>query len=111
VFTTGLNPQSLTNQVQQTLGALRNAIDAVDELYAWSSGVSEQELIDLGFATSPGDDTTSPDALAILSACADANAIAVIYRTGQAPESYPQVTGDPYVFAESIARVLGPRRT
>jgi hypothetical protein len=44
----------------------------------------------------------------ILSAIADAHALWVIYTTGQAPATYPQVTG-PYVFGASQRAIIGPQ--
>ncbi len=46
----------------------------------------------------------SADANAILAAVADAHAEYLIHTTGQAPGSYPQVTGTPYNYSASGAR-------
>lgn len=87
--------------VQQRLLALRAALDGVNDLFGWTSGVSAADLVTLGFSQA--------DAGQILSAVADAHAEYLVHTTGQAPSTYPQVTGTPYVYAASQRLVLGPQ--
>lgn len=86
--------------VQQKLLALREALNEVADLYNWTAGISSGDLVSLGFA--------SADAGLILSAVADANAIASIYSTGLPPSTYPQPAST-YVYQSSQARVIGPQ--
>lgn len=90
----------VTQVVTQRLYALQQALDAVQDLHGWSSGVSESDLVAAGF--------TAADATAILSAVNDANALAQIYATGLPPSTYPQPAGA-YVYAASQRQVIGPQ--
>jgi hypothetical protein len=80
--------------------ALRQALRDIDDLYAWSSSVAAADLVAAG--------VPAADAPMILSAIADAHALWVIYTTGQAPATYPQVTG-PYPFGASQRAIIGPQ--
>jgi hypothetical protein len=111
MFQAGNTATGITNNVQRTLTSLRNALAACQELQLWAQSVSMADLIAAGFEPDPEDDTTSPDAQAIKSALADAAAFAQIFDTGQAPGSYPQVAGEPYVYGQSIRNVIGTRTT
>lgn len=91
------NPQpssqtAITTQVTQKLLALRNALDAIENLYGWTSGLAVADLTPLGFTTA--------DAQSILNAVADANAVAEIYETGLPPSGYPQ-PASAYVYSAS----------
>ena len=92
------NPNTLINQVTNKLVVLRNAMDAITDLYGWSSGVAASDLEAIGMAAG--------DASALLTAIADANAVAQIYDTGLPPGSYPQPSSA-YVYAASQRQVMG----
>lgn len=77
------------------LSTLRTALEAAADLYAWSSALSIADLEAIGF--------TASDAQAILTAAADANEPAVLYRGGGLG-SYTL----PYNFSASQAAVIGP---
>lgn len=89
----------VTQRVQAKLGALRDALNDVADEYKWTSGVSANDLVAIGFS--------SADANAILSAVADAHAVALIYETGLPPATYPQ-PASAYPYEASQAAVLGP---
>ena len=97
---TGNSSASIINQVQMGLVQLRNAFGVVGEMQKWADGVTQDDLVGLGMSTA--------DAAGVLSAIADANAMKQIYDTGQAPDTYPQVSA-PYVYGDSQRRVIGPR--
>jgi hypothetical protein len=93
--------QAMVNQlVTQKLLALRVALHDVIDLYKWTSGLANADLVAIGFA--------SADAGDILSAAADANALAQIDATGLPPSTYPQ-PASAYVYATSRAAVIGPQ--
>lgn len=102
MFTTGLTQGQVLASIQAKLKALRDAAADVQELYKWSSGLqaSDLESAPLSFVAA--------DANTILSAISDMNAVAQILFTGQAPSTYPQVTGTPFVYAATSAQVIGP---
>lgn len=91
--------QYIINNAQNKLTALRNALEDAENYYQWLSGYAQADLVGIGMA--------SADVAAIFTAFADANAIYQVYTTGQAPASYPQVTG-PYIFAASQRIIIGP---
>lgn len=97
MFTANTNSAALVASIQNAIKALRDDLYNIQKLHAWSSGVSTAELVGLGLSTS--------DANALLSAINDANAIAQIYQSGQAPGTYPQVTG-PYPYQASQVAIL-----
>lgn len=100
MFTTGLTQAQVLASIQAKLLNLRNALADVQDLYGWSSGLAVSDLEGIGFDAS--------DAQEILSAIADANALADIYTTGQPPASYPQAASA-YVYATSQRQVIGPQ--
>ena len=95
-----LNANVIIGNIQQKLMAHRKALDELADLYAWSSGIAAADLVAVG--------VSSTDAPVLLSAIADAHAESVIHNTGQAPGTYPQVTGTPYPYGASQNQVIGP---
>jgi hypothetical protein len=95
-----LTGQQVAAQVTQRLTTLRNALDGVGDLYGWTSGVALSDLEGLGLSAAWAGQ--------LLSAVADAHALAQIYATGQPPGSYPQAASA-YVYAASQQQVIGPR--
>lgn len=100
-----INDPTLTGQqvgvlVVQRLQMLRQAVDAVNDLYGWTAGVAAADLEGLGLSAAW--------AAQLLSAVADAHAIGQIYATGQPPGTYPQAASA-YVYAASQQQVMGPR--
>jgi hypothetical protein len=89
----------LVQAVQSRLVTLRNALDAAVQLQGWASAVAVTDLEGIGF--------TAADAQALLSAIADANALAQIYLTGLPPSTYPQ-PASAYVYAASQRAIIGP---
>lgn len=100
MFNTGLSQAQVLANIQSKLIALRAALEAVQDLESWASGVSAADLVSLGFSTA--------DANTLLSAMADANAVAQVYSTGQPPSTYPQASSA-YVYAASQRQVIGPQ--
>ncbi len=96
---------ALISQVQTTLLGIRNAMDAAEDLYKWSSAVS---AADLTAAPPDGPGMRQEDAEALLSACADAHALADYYNVGVPPATYPQPALG-YTYGASQRRVIGPR--
>lgn len=99
---TGISAQYIINNAQAKLSALRNALEACENMHQWLAGVAlaDLEAAPLSF--------TASDAQAILTALADADALYQIYLSGQAPATYPQVTGTPYPYGASQRAVIGP---
>lgn len=104
----GMTAQALINHIAQKLLAHRETLAALAELYKWSSGVSSA---DLAAMPPDGPGMRVADADALLGAIADARAEYLVHTTGQAPGSYPQVAGDPYIYENSQNRVIGPLLT
>ena len=101
MFTSGLSQAQVLTMVQTALLQHRGGLEALEHLYAWSAGVSAADLVTaFGFSTD--------DASSILSAIADGHAEYLVHTTGQAPGTYPQVTGTPYVYSASQSSVIGP---
>lgn len=101
IFNSGqLNSGVIAGNVQRKLIVLRDALDDVQQLAGWASGVSGSDLQAIGFSAS--------DATTLLSAIADANALAQIYETGLPPNTYPQ-PASAYVYAGSQRQVIGPQ--
>jgi hypothetical protein len=94
----GVNSTTIGSVVTAKLVALRTALEAVNDLQGWASGVAVTDLEGIGFS-----DT---DASALLSAIADAGALYSIYATGQPPDTYPQAASA-YVYAASQRQVMG----
>ena len=93
----GLTAAQVTVQVQTALANHRAALEALQDLYRWSSGVAQSDLQAIGFSAA--------DALTLLAAIADGNAEAELHFTGQPPSTYPQAAST-YVYASSQAQVL-----
>lgn len=90
--------------MQQVISALRNhrqALEVINDLFAWSSGISAADL------TAAPINMPASDANAILGAIADAHAEVLIHTTGQPPGSYPQAASA-YIYAASQNQVIGP---
>jgi hypothetical protein len=97
--------QVLIQQAVLALTQFRNGINAVEDAYKWSSGVSEADLM----AQPPdGLGMSQANADALLSALADAHAVAEYFNTGLPPGTYPQPPSG-YVYGASVRRVIGPR--
>ena len=101
-FPAGVTLQYIVNNAQTKLAAVRNALESADNMYQWLSGLAAADLE----AAPVSMDATSAGAL--LAAFADAHALYQVFLTGQAPSTYPQVTGTPYVYAASQRAVIGP---
>lgn len=98
----GLSQAQILSLVQQALLLHRNGMEAMKHLHDWGAGIS---VTDLTAAPISFDTST---ANAILSAINDGYAEYEIHLTGQAPGTYPQVTGTPYVYSASQSSVIGP---
>ena len=96
----GITQAQIAQQAQAEFIALREALAAVADFYAWISGVAAADLEALGFSDA--------DAGSLASAAADANALAQIYSTGLPPGSYPQ-PASAYVYAASQRQIIGPQ--
>ena len=84
--------------IQAQLANHQRALEALNDTYTWLSAYSASDLVALGYS--------SADATATLNAVADAHAEYLIHTTGQAPGSYPQVTG-PYNYSTSQHVIVG----
>lgn len=102
IFQAGITEAYIVNNAQAKLSALRSALQECANMQAWLAGIAQADL------TSAPISMSSADATALMSALADANAMNQIYTTGQAPSTYPQVTGTPYVYAASQRVIMGP---
>jgi hypothetical protein len=100
-ISTQMTPAQVATNIQQRLLALRAALEGVEDLYGWTSGLT---AADLAAASGYSED----DAPAVLSAVADANALAQIANTGLPPSTYPQPS-TAYVYAASQRQVIGPQ--
>lgn len=100
MFSNGFTQAQTLTMIQGKLIQLRNSLDAVRDLYGWSSGVAASDLVTLGFS--------STDAATLLAAIADANAVAQVYATGLPPSTYPQ-PASAYVYAATQRQVIGPQ--
>jgi hypothetical protein len=85
VNSANLSGGQVLSLVQAALVRHRAALKDINDLYAWTSGITPADLEAL-----PGN-LSATDAGAILSAVADAHAEYLIHTTGQPPGSYPQV--------------------
>jgi hypothetical protein len=94
----GINSTTLGSVVTSKLVALRNALETVNDLQGWASGVAQSDLEAIGFSAT--------DAATLLSAIADGAALYSIYTTGQPPATYPQAASA-YVYAASQRQVMG----
>jgi hypothetical protein len=103
VNSANLSGGQVLSLVQAALVRHRAALKDINDLYAWTSGITPADLEGLGGGLSEA------DAGAILSAVADAHAEYLIHTTGQPPGSYPQA-GSAYIYANSQTAVIGPLR-
>lgn len=101
VNSANLSANQVMSLVQDALIRHRKALKDINDLYAWTSGVSAADLEAL-----PGN-LSAADANALLSAVADAHAEFLIHTTGQPPGTYPQA-GSAYIYANSQTAVVGP---
>lgn len=99
IFLEGISQASVTNNAQNKLAALRNALQNCEEFNQWLIGYATGDLVSLGFSTA--------SSTAIFSAFADAHALYQIYTTGQPPGTYPQATSA-YTYASSQRVIVGP---
>jgi hypothetical protein len=93
------NPGVLIANVVQELKNHRAALDALNDRYAWSSGISAADLQAAPISM------TAADANALLAAIADAHAEYLIHTTGTDPSHPP--AGPAYVYAASQNQVIG----
>lgn len=96
------NPQQIISQVQLALVQIRNAMETAQELGGWGAGTA---LDDLTAQPPDGPGLPDADAQAILSACADANGLSLLYGTGTDPRN----VSPGYVYGASQKTVIGPR--
>src|SRR5690348_3829278 len=94
-----LNAGVIWNQAVAALKEHRRALEVVNDLYAWSSGVSAADLEAAPYSMS------ASDAAALLSAIADAHAEYLLHTTGLPPGTYPQPSSA-YVYAASQNQVI-----
>lgn len=93
---TGISMTQVLSTTQQRLAALREAFEAVSNLYKWSSAQALTDLESLGFSAA--------DAQSLQTAIADANELAVLYNGGSLG-TYTL----PYNFSASQRQVMGPQ--
>lgn len=103
IFNGGANLNSgvIVNQAIAALKSHRQALNALNDLYSWSSGITPADLEAAPY------NMTAADANALLSAIADAHAEYMIHATGQPPGTYPQASSA-YVYSASQNQVVGP---
>jgi hypothetical protein len=99
VFDTGQSQAQILANVQTKLSNFRAALLECANLYSWSSGISSQDLVGIGFSAA--------DADALLTAINDAHAEYLIHTTGVPPSTYPQPASG-YVYMASQNAVIGP---
>lgn len=93
---TSTSSSQIVQSVQVALLNLRNALEAVADLYQWSSAQTAADLEATGLALA--------DAEAIQSALADANQLTQLYN-GDGLGTYTL----PYTFGASQREVIGPQ--
>lgn len=98
---TGLSAPQVQNYIQSALAQHRAALRQIQNVYAWTSGLTQADM-----ETAAG--LSAADASTYLSAMADANAEANIHFTGAPGGSYPAPASD-YVYAATQAQVIGPQ--
>jgi hypothetical protein len=96
-----MTQQLILQTVQSRLNALQSALEDVVKMHNWAAGVSAGDL-----EGTPANFNAN-DAVAILSACADANALASYWFNGLPPSTYPQPASS-YVYGASSNQVVGP---
>jgi hypothetical protein len=92
----GITQSNVSTGAQARLMALRLALEAAADFYAWLSAYSSADLVAIGF--------TQADADALLTAFADANELAVLYNGGDLG-TYTL----PYNFSASQRKIIGPQ--
>jgi hypothetical protein len=98
---TNLTPSQVQMLIVSRLTALRDALDNLQDLYRWTSGLAVSDM-----ETAAG--VSANDAPIWLAACADANAEAQMHNTGLPPNTYPQ-PASAYVYGASQAQIIGPQ--
>jgi hypothetical protein len=96
------NPQQMISQVQMALVQIRSAMETAQELGGWGAATA---LADLTAQPPDGPGMPTADAQAILSACADAEGLSLLYNTGTDPRD----VSPGYVYGASQKIVIGPR--
>ena len=94
-----INAATLSQKTVNLCAQLVNVLQSVQDLYAWASGQTTEDLEALGLSAG--------DLQFIQSAMADANAVAEILFTGLPPGTYPQ-PASAYVYATSMRQIMGP---
>ena len=100
----GVNGAQIQNAAVTLCKALRDDLAHITQLQQYLAGLSVADLTSL-LSPSP---TAAADAQDIMSAVADAAALASIYSTGQPPGTYPQAPAA-YVYANSQRVIIGPQ--
>lgn len=93
-----LSPAQIIALTQQRLTALRDSLNAVDQLYEWLVAQPDADLV-TGLGMDAG------DLSAVRSAMADAHAFWQLYTSGTIANTY---TIPGYTFGNSQRRVIGP---
>lgn len=101
MFTTGLSTQQVSSLIQSKLAALRKALSDVEDLHAWSSGITATDM-------SAAAGLSTADASTAMAAIADAAALKELYDTGLPPGTYPQPSSA-YPYGASQRQVIGPQ--
>jgi hypothetical protein len=99
--TTGLSPAQVVSLIQTKLIAHRNALNDLQDLYRWTSGLAVADM-----ETAAG--LSAADASTYLSAVADGNAEANTHYNGTPGGAYPAPSSD-YIYANTQAQVVGPQ--
>lgn len=101
VNASNMTPQQIIGRAAQALVNHRQALQVLNDLYAWTSGITPADL------TAAPIGMPAADAQALLTAIADARAEYLIHTTGLPPGTYPQ-PGSAYVYAASQNALIGP---
>lgn len=102
-FIVGITQQSVVNNAQTKLAALRRALDDIHDFRQWLAAYSATDL------TAAPVNMDSASATALFSALADADALYQLYTTGaltSPPSGY--TTPGTYSFGASQRVVIGP---
>ncbi len=89
-------------RVAQALVNHRQALEVLNDMYAWSSGIPAADL------EAPPLSMPAADAQALLTALADAHAEYQIHVTGLPPGTYPQ-PASAYTYGASQTALIGPQ--
>ncbi len=97
-----LSAATIMQQVTLALKNHRQALEVIEQLFAWSAGIaaSDLEAAPIGMSAT--------DATALLTAIADAHAEYLIHTTGLPPGTYPQPSSA-YIYANSQNQFIGPQ--